>query len=139
LKKVQNKALLIALISILSHSCRLVQSQIYKTESDGCPSIVLKKNGKFYFTKTTTAKKQKGTWKINSDTLGLYYEYEIYKENKGKKYTNFESPGYRLIKESKNYLIDNETVTLIPNSKRGKKDEYGSYKYYGCYVFTLEK
>ncbi|MCC7301140.1 MAG: hypothetical protein IT233_00715 [Bacteroidia bacterium] len=104
----------------------------YNCASKSCPSIVLLKNGKFYFTKTEKEQKQNGTWELNGDTLLLYYEYEVNKENKGRKISNYEYPSYQLIKATSKYIVSEESLILMDNHNP-------KFKYDSCNIFVFEK
>ncbi len=108
----------------------LFKTGCYNSTSKTCPSVVLKKNGKFYFTSTENSPRQNGTWVVHSDTLQLIYNYEINKENKNKKYVNYEFPAYRNVNETLQFLISKDTLILLPNQS-------GRNKYYGCDIFVF--
>ncbi len=104
----------------------------YSCSSKSCPSIVLLKNGKFHFTKTEKEQKQNGTWELDGDTLLLYYEYEVNKENKGLKFTNYAQPGYKLIKATSKYIVSGESLILMRHN-----NPY--FKYDNCNIFILDQ
>jgi len=113
----------------------LIKGGVYKSQSTDCPSLIIKKNGKFIFTKTSKFKKQKGSWEISGETLTFRYTYEVYKENKGKKYTTFDQPAYQVINDSIQFQIIENKLIVNPIDNRHNKVNYGSYKYFGCYEY----
>lgn len=99
----------------------------YKNQYSDCRDFVIKKNGKFYYPEFKNLKKRNGKWEITGGLLHLTCEYEIYKENKNKKITNFEFPAYQKIKESKYFQINEKELIEVYETGVPVKSKCSNY------------